>query len=455
MTKRSPFWKELWPKHLLLLIAITAAVLGLEYVELLTGPELWVLDHVLLPDRAPSPNIHLVEISDQDYDTWFHSTSPLKPELVLGLIDDIVARQPRVIGVDIDTRDWVKIDEIPCTAPTTQQIIFPEVVPPETGKPKPQSQQSKSSTADAQRQVTTGLRCFMPTTGPPIVWAEITTNEDEPLELGPVLGLDPATAASNLHLPPEQLQTFVGIPRFPVDPDDVLRKYSGEFKVKGFGGKMYSLARSVAQQYWPTLSVTKSEVFIKYAGTPGVQAYAETDAGVFLRNECDENKSFAERYKVECGKAISKSPGRPNLPYLINEIVLVGGAYQAARDLHQTRIGNIPGVEVIAQAIDSDLHGGGIRQMPESVSAVLDLLTAIVVVYLYYRLKSLPFYGFLAGWGLVFVVVLLCIGLIKLKLAWLNVIPVVVSANLEQVWHHGALLRKEQAHRNGTHKRHH
>ena len=75
------------------MLLITAAVVGLEAIGLLTGPELWILDHALLPNRTPSPEIHLVEITEKDYAEWFGNTSPLKPELILGLIDAIVARQ--------------------------------------------------------------------------------------------------------------------------------------------------------------------------------------------------------------------------------------------------------------------------------------------------------------------------------------------------------------------------
>ena len=40
--------------------------------------------------------------------------------------------------------------------------------------------------------------------------------------------------------------------------------------------------------------------------------------------------------------------------------------------------------------------------------------------------------------------VAMCFVLVRFKLAWLNVVPVVVGANLEQLWHHGAELRHAQ-----------
>ena len=197
-----------------------------------------------------------------------------------------------------------------------------------------------------------------------------------------------------MGLSPDETQTVIGIPRFPIDPDGVVRGYRGDFEIEGLGGRMNSLARAVAEQYSPALAVTKNEVLFNFAGKAGAENYPPTPAGFFLSSECIENKSFAERFKNECKDAVP-----PKLPYLINKIVLVSGAYQAARDLHQTPIGEIAGVEMLAQAIDSDLHGGGIRLLPWPLSALLDLLASTLVVYLYFRMKSWPFYGFLARMG--------------------------------------------------------
>jgi CHASE2 domain-containing sensor protein len=437
--KKSSFWKSYWTRHLPVLLLITAAVVGLEAIGLLTGPELWILDHALLPTRPPSPEIHLVEITDQDYAQWFESTSPLKPERILGLIDAIVARKPRVIGVDIDTRDWGPLESIPCSLAERQQILFPDVAASSGAEHAHESAPVKPPTGNPQNEVTNGLHCFIPSEGPAIIWAEIPTNEQEPLELGRVLGQDPEKVISSMGLSADQTQTVIGIPRFPVDPDGVVRGYRGDFEIKGLGGRMNSLARAVAEQYSPALAVTKSEVLFNFAGKSGAGNYAHTDAGDFLRGECLENKSFAERCKTEC-----KDAGPPKLPYLINKIVLLGGAYGAARDTHPTPIGEIPGVELLAQAIDSDLHGGGIRLLPWPISALLDLLASTFVVYLYFRMKSWPFYGFLLGWGIALVAVAMCFVLVRFKLAWLNVVPVVVGANLEQLWHHGAELRHAQ-----------
>jgi CHASE2 domain-containing sensor protein len=438
--KKTSFWKLYWTRHFPILLLITVAVVGLEVIGLLTGPELWILDHALLPGRTPSPEIHLVEISEGDYATWFGSTSPLKPELVLGLIDAIVARKPRVIGVDIDTRDWGPLESIPCSLANRQQILFPDV--PENKGDAERAHESatvKDPKTDRHDAVTSGLHCFIPAEGPTIIWAEIPTNDQEPLELGRVLGQDPEKVIRSMGLSPDETQTVIGIPRFPVDPDGVVREYRGDFEIKGLSGRMNSLARAVVEQYSPALAVTKKEVLFNFAGKAGAENYAPTDAGLFLRGECIENKSFAERFKNEC-----KDPGHPELPYLINKIVLVSGAYGEARDTHRTPIGEIAGVEMLAQAIDSDLHGGGIRLLPWPVSALLDLLASTLVVYLYFRLKSWPFYGFLLGWGIVIVAVAMCFVLLRFKLAWLNVVPVVVGANLEQLWHHGAELRHAQ-----------
>jgi CHASE2 domain-containing sensor protein len=440
MTRKKSFWKSYWTRHFPVSLAITAVVVALEVIGLLVGPELWILDHTLLSSRSPYTEIHLVEINNLDYIKWFDSKSPLKPEVILGLIEAVRARRPRVIGLDIDTRDWGPLESIPCTVANRTQILFLDVPKVETegADSAKAAAPMKEPASEARNAITSGLHCFIQADGPSITWAGIPTNKEEPLELGRVLGQDPEKVIESLGVPPES-QTVIGIPRFPEDPDDVVREYRGDYEIKGLGSRMNSLARAVAEQYSPALDVTKQEVLLNYAGNSNGAKYGITDAGVFLQNECVENKSFADRFKVECQGA-APSP----LPYLINKIVLIGGAYDAARDTHRTPLGEIPGVEIIAQAIDSDLHGGGIRLLPWPIAALLDLLVATGVVYLYYRLRARPYDAYLLGWGIVLAVVVVCIVLVRFKLAWLNVVPVVVGANLEQLWHHGAELRHAQ-----------
>jgi CHASE2 domain-containing sensor protein len=438
--KKSSFWKLYWTRHFPILLLITAAVVGLEAIGLLTGPELWILDHALLPSRTPSPEIHLVEITQADYVRWFGSTSPMKPEPILGLIDAIVARKPRVIGVDIDTRDWGPLESIPCSLANRQEILFPDVPENKGGAEHAHGSATvKAPAADLHDAVTKGLHCFIPSEGPAIIWAEIPANDKEPFKLGRVLGQDPEKVLLSMGISPDEPQTVIGIPRFPMDPDNVVRGYRGDYEIEGLSGRMNSLARAVAEQYSPALAVTKHEVLFNFAGKVGAENYATTDAGLFLRGECIDNRFFAERFKNECQDA-----GHPELPYLINKIVLVSGAFDTASDTHSTPMGDINGVELLAQAIDSDLHGGGIRLLPWPIGALLDLLASTFVVYLYFRMKSWPFYGFLLGWGIAIVAVLMCFVLVRFKLAWLNVVPVVVGANLEQLWHHGAELRHAQ-----------
>ena len=68
-----------------------------------------------------------------------------------------------------------------------------------------------------------------------------------------------------------------------------------------------------------------------------------------------------------------------------DKIVLLGGTYKAARDVHPTPIGQVPGVELLAMAIESELQGTGIRTLHEATSILIDILFGSLLVYLNWR----------------------------------------------------------------------
>src|SRR5207247_6823178 len=102
-------------------------------------------------------------------------------------------------------------------------------------------------------------------------------------------------------------------------------------------------------------------------------------------NFSGDRYNFAQRFSASAILTGSKqSYWKENSP-LKDKIVLLGGFYHAARDEYVTPLGPMAGVLLIAQAIESDLTGGGIRLVTHAVGFFLEILAGIVLVWLNWR----------------------------------------------------------------------
>ena len=150
-----------------------------------------------LHNRRMSDRVVIVEITDEDYadPNLFAGKSPLSSKQLINLVANIQKYDPAVIAMDFDTDsgDWCKLK------PDDLAKILPEQQNPR-GVPQ----------------------------HPPVVWAEIPENTEQPLRLRPVLGGSLGGAPGDVN--------FVGLPRFPVDFDGVVRRYEGKFLVTGSMG---------------------------------------------------------------------------------------------------------------------------------------------------------------------------------------------------------------------------
>lgn len=125
---------------------------------------------------------------------------------------------------------------------------------------------------------------------------------------------------------------------------------------------------------------------------------------------------------------------------LRGKVVLLGGFYRAARDEYVTPVGPMSGVELVAQAIESELTGGGIRPANELTMVVLELLGGIFLVWIHHRL------GIGAALALsVLTMPLLSIAFSYLAFAsaalWANFIPILASVLVHQLYDHGRAYR--------------
>ena len=205
-----------------------------------------------------------------------------------------------------------------------------------------------------------------------------------------------------------------------------------------FEGKVdCPLPWAIVKQY-----CNKAKVYTKGCETIAeMQRDAENSDEDLVLNFSGDRYNFAQRFSASAILTGSKkSYWKENSP-LKNKIVLLGGFYHAARDEYVTPLGPMAGVLLIAQAIESDLGGGGIRLVNYVVGQVLEFLAGIGLVWLNWR----QFWG--AGiWvnGIVMVSFAFVCSIFTFGgLAyWFNFIPFLVGVWLDIVHHDAKESRK-------------
>ena len=303
----------------------------------LHGLERLALDAEMAASPHPSTSICLVEITDTDYDDIFGGRSPLLPDKLHDLISAIALSKPAVIGVDIDT-----------SHPQFRNLrIEPD--------------------------------------WPPVIWErDISTNgqisgEGEPLDV--LGGQDP------------RINQNSGIPVLLDDPEDkATRLYTRCLRTKS--GSEPTFVYAVATAYRSAISKTTSEsrflcdsgnkaptqsLFINYALRRGTTLYEKDAAQVLGLSDKKENGDQSQI-----------------VPDFVNKIVLIGGTYRDF-DRHFTPTGELPGVAVLANAVDTELQGGGVKASPRWVLFGLEFIASALLVLLFHQYAVRP--GIALAWG--------------------------------------------------------
>jgi CHASE2 domain-containing sensor protein len=183
--------------------------------------------------------------------------------------------------------------------------------------------------------------------GIPIVWAREYSEENSKMEN--VLGSnDPGVC--------------FGLPAYTPDEDGVIRHYQPVVTLPG-GGKEFSFAARLLAtcEAKPTESEGGGEEgkLINYLG--GSNAFGHLSAGALLT--LSAVPSWSE----------SKNPLR-------GKIVLLGGAFRAARDKFYTPAGRMDGVDIIAHTIESESPGGEVKTPGSVFFFATDLLLGLSLV---------------------------------------------------------------------------
>ncbi len=233
-----------WHMPFAVVLACTVAVLVIPQ-EIVAGAEIWALDTLLgHTGSTESQDIYIVSITDEDYrSALFNSRSPLSAESVKLLLAKVVdLSRPKVIGVDLDTKDdeWAKaVDNSIC------EILdgTPHFLQPESGICKPRNDNSE---LPADVKCAQGVSCLMPKGARvSVVWARIPVERKtgSSIQVYQLLGGRPG---------PDDAKEFSGIPRFSLDFDGLVRRYQDDFKLDdgtADGPPVQSFAKAIAEKY--------------------------------------------------------------------------------------------------------------------------------------------------------------------------------------------------------------
>jgi CHASE2 domain-containing sensor protein len=225
----------------------------------------------------------------------------------------------------------------------------------------------------------------------------------------------------------------------PQDSDGVIRRFAPRFTTNQ--GSVSSFPFAVA------LAACRSGItaFCAQAGS------SETAADQTLRlNFCGERYAFTPLSIANLLK-VSTTEGWPNGP-LKDKVVLLGGYYRAGRDFYVTPVGQMAGLQLMAQAVESEL-GGGIRPATEALAVVLDVLAGLFIVVVNNRLR--PAIALVVSLTAIPVLALIGSFMTFATLAWwVSFVPVTVGALIHELHHHALeyhrlLQERETAHATG------
>jgi CHASE2 domain-containing sensor protein len=278
-----------------------------------------------------SPDVVVVSITDDDYQTEFGGISPLNAGKLMEEIDAILAGGPRALGVDFDTSAWA-------------------------GPPAKYS-------------------------GEPIVWAREALGEAGSLTMGKVLG--------------GAEEVCYGVPAYFPDEDGIVREYK-EF-IEGADHKYYpSLAFNLVE-----VSQRGPQACRGALPNPDRSQSAELEKVNFRgpRNAFDH-------LSISALKTLKDLPASAHP--LHGKIVLLGGAYRAARDAYATPFSYLDGVDIIANTVDMNLPGNKeLKDMPVWVNVAGYLQGVMLLAGLYFVSRTwsllihvlvLPVYALVVNW---------------------------------------------------------
>ncbi|HSE15601.1 MAG TPA: CHASE2 domain-containing protein [Pyrinomonadaceae bacterium] len=153
------------------------------------------------------------------------------------------------------------------------------------------------------------------------------------------------------------------------DPSGVIRRYKRLFETDG--GPLPSFPWAVFQQSRKCPGIVFPKFPAKVDSSPLLINYS--------RPESVERKILAASHVIQS----AQDDDWPNNTLINGKIVLIGGTY-LGEDLHSTPLGEMSGVELNANVIETEMRGGGIKSPGFLLLALLSLFDGLLVIALFH-----------------------------------------------------------------------
>lgn len=235
-----------------------------------------------------------------------------------------------------------------------------------------------------------------------VIWASTSRirmfrDETEKLQIVPVLG-----GAK----PPTDRAT--GISVLPVDRDGLVRRH--ERYVSTDNGTLPSFASAVVNAY-------------RHAGEP-------LPPGEITLNFSGQVYDLIP-LRASTVFHLAKGEGWSEAGPLTGKVALIGAYYQYARDLHATPVGLLPGIEITAQVVQSEISGRGTQYAGEIKMLTLEVLIGLCLVLINWWLPSGRGWAIAAFATILIAPVASWLAFSTLAL-WLNFIPIFLALALHR-----------------------
>jgi CHASE2 domain-containing sensor protein len=189
-------------------------------------------------------------------------------------------------------------------------------------------------------------------TWPPIVWARagVYSKVKKKFHLFDVLGGQTPAPLSGATMLKE-------------DDDGALRRYTRNLTTED--GEFPSLPTVLASQFdaaRTSRADSKDDLFITYSGFQFQHIYARDIL------------------------SLAKKPSWPQNDLMKGKIVLLGGSYEAS-DEHDTPVGWMNGVDVLANATETELQGGGPKPAPRAAIILLQIFDGFLLLLLFQQFR--------------------------------------------------------------------
>jgi Predicted transmembrane sensor domain len=279
--------------------------------------------------------ITIVTITNDDYANLFRSRSPLDPDALGRIIRAAAAGRPRVIAVDIETSDtsFARLRPVvdSLRRAGTALVFARDAIP------------CAEEAAGGARDRAAHVPC--------------SADADDPqfIPLG-VLGSG-AIARSDDSVP-------TGLPTMELDPKSTVRYYRQVVAVAG-GDDMPAFATAVRRAYEGPANRTRADssrrLITFHGGATGTWRITAAEL-LRLCTLPDSRRRMLE--------------GR---------IVMIGGSFRAARDVHHTPVGLLSGIDIQAQTLETELRGGG-QDVPSTLALGVTqfVATGLIVLLMFH-----------------------------------------------------------------------